>query len=81
MNMRVTIGTSGPQEGSRVRSCLCVAVPRIGEHLELDSGEEWGRYTVTEVRHRPKSVDPRNSLNPGEDEPSIYVAAVAWDTE
>jgi hypothetical protein len=87
MSIQVTIGTTGPHEsrsgeqGRRVRSCLVAAVPRIGEFLEMDSSAEWGRYTVTEVRHRPKSADIASDLNSVEDNPDVHIEAIAWEVD
>ena len=81
MGVRVSIGTSGPNEPLHVWSCVCEAVPRVGEDLEMNGTGQLGRYTVTQVRHWPKPIDATSNLNAGEDEPSIYVEAVAWDIE
>jgi hypothetical protein len=81
MGVRVNIGTTGPNEPLRVWACVCEAVPRIGEDLEMNGAGGMDRYTVTHVRHWPQPIDPTSKLNGGEDEPSIYVEAVAWDIE
>ncbi len=87
MSVHVTIGTTGPHEGvtgqrgRRVRSCIVAAVPRVGEYLEMDSDGAWGRFTVTEIRHRPQSTDLASDLNVGQDSPSIHIEASAWDTD
>jgi hypothetical protein len=85
MSVHVTIGTTGPHEGvtgghgRRVRSCFFAAVPRVGEYLEVDGGGVLGRFTGTEIRHRPQSTDLASDLNDGQDRPGIHIEALAWD--
>ncbi len=87
MSVRVTIGTTGPfegllgQQGRRLRSCVVAVVPRVGEYLEMDTGGECGRFTVTEIRHRPKATDLASDLNLAHDAPQVHIEALAWETD